>query len=180
MRYRRARISGGCYFITVVTHQRRELFNNEVVVELLRDAFRQVVKKYPFIIEAMVVLPDHLHSIWTLPQGDADYMTRWRLIKTYVTKAVSDKGAERLIRPTGYGKIMQPLWQHRYWEHVISSERDFRAHVDYIHYNTVRHGYVKRPGDWPLSSFELYVRCGLLASDWGASEVRFPEKVGRE
>ncbi len=180
MRDRRARVPGGCYFFTVVTRQRRKVFNSDVAVELLRDALRRVIKKHPFIIEAMVVLPDHLHGIWTLPQGDVDYMTRWRLIKTYVTKGVSDSNALRMIRPRDSGGLMQPLWQHRYWEHVITSERDFCAHVDYIHYNPVRHGYVGCPGDWQWSSFGHYVRRGLLDSDWGVSGVRFPESVGRE
>ena len=172
MRYRRARIPGGCYFFTVVTHQRCRLFVRDEQVEHLRFACRRVMEKYPFSIDAMVVLPDHLHCIWTLPPGDADFATRWRLIKTYVTKRMSDYGATHLIRPT--------VWQQRYWEHVIRDETDFRAHVDYIHYNPVRHGYVRMPADWAWSSFGLYVRRGVLTDDWGAGEIALPEGLGRE
>jgi len=180
MQYRRARVPGGCYFFTAVTHQRRKLFTCNAVVDQLRHAFRRVMNKYPFTIDAIVVLPDHLHCIWTLPAGDADFGTRWRLIKTYVTQGMSDYGALRLIRPTGRGEGMPSVWQHRYWEHVIGSETDFRAHVDYIHYNPVRHQYVSRPADWGWSSFGMYVRRGIYASDWGASEILLPESVGHE
>jgi len=172
MQYRRAFVPGGSYFFTVVTHQRHKLFTGDVPVELLRCAFRRVMEKYPFSIDAIVVLPDHLHCIWTLPPGDADFATRWRLIKTYMTRWMSDYAAAPLIRPT--------VWQKRYWEHVIRSEADFSAHIDYIHYNPVRHGYVSRPADWAWSSLGRYVRRGVLPGDWGSSEIRIPENVGRE
>jgi putative transposase len=156
MRYRRAFVPGGSYFFTVVTHQRHKLFTCDVSIDLLRHAFRKVMKKYPFSIDAIVILPDHIHCIWTLPPGDANFATRWRLIKTYMTQRMSDYAAAPLIRPT--------VWQKRYWEHAIRDETDFRAHVDYIHYNPVRHGYVRMP----------------VTSDWGAGEIALPEGVGRE
>jgi putative transposase len=174
MNYRRARAAGGCYFFTVVTHQRCKLFTSDASVGQLHHAFRLVMNKYPFTIDAIVILPDHLHCIWTLPPGDANFATRWRLIKTHMTKWMSGYGAVRLIRPTG------SVWQKRYWEHVIRSDEDFRAHVDYIHYNPVRHRYTNRPADWAWSSFGLYVRRGLLASDWGASDISISQSVGRE
>jgi len=180
MQYRRVRVPGGCYFFTAVTHQRHKLFTNDVTIGLLRQAFRRVMNKYPFSIDAIVVLPDHLHCIWTLPAGDSDFVTRWRLIKTYVTQGVSDYGASHLIRPTGKGDARKTIWQHRYWEHVISSGADFRAHVDYIHYNPGRHQYVNRPADWAWSSFGVYVRRGILENDWGTSEILLPESVGHE
>ena len=180
MRYRRAFVPGGRYFFTVVTNQRHKFFTHDAPVDCLHHAFRGVMSKYPFTIDAIVILPDHLHCIWTLPPGDAGYGMRWRLIKTCVTKRLSDYVATRLIRPIGSKVDLRSVWQHRYWEHVIRSDADFRAHVDYIHYNPVRHGYVSKPGDWVWSSFGLYVRRGVLTSDWGASEIVIPGSVGHE
>ncbi len=130
--------------------------------------------KYPFTINAMVVLPDHLHCVWTLPGNDADYATRWRLIKTGVTKAMLDERSHKLILPRG------KVWQPRYWEHLLRDAADYRAHIDYIHYNPVWHGYVDKPVDWPYSSFRHFVKKGVLPKEWGAGELGFPEDVGRE
>ena len=93
-------------------------------MDLLRDAFRAVRQQRLFDIDAIVILPDHWHCIWTLPEDDADFMTRWRLIKTWFSKR-SD---------------LKPIWQQRYWEHVLRDARDFAWHVEYIHYNPVKHG----------------------------------------
>ena len=180
MRYRRARVPGGCYFFTVVTHQRHKLFTSEAPVKLLRSAFRAVMRKHAFSIDAIVILPDHLHCIWTLPPGDADFARRWRLIKTAFTKHCPPDWCAVKPATARIGKGHRSVWQHRYWEHLIRDEADFRAHVEYIHYNPVRHQYVKRPADWVWSSFGLYVQRGVLASDWGATEISFPETVGRE
>ena len=130
---------------------------------LLRDAVRVVRQKRPFAIDAIVILPDHVHCIWTLPEDDADFMTRWRLIKTWFSKH-SD---------------LKPIWQQRYWEHVLRDERDFANHVDYIHYNPVKHGLVGKVIDWPYSSFHPYVRQGWCAADWGGNGVDMTG-VGRE
>ncbi|HHH43786.1 MAG TPA: transposase [Gammaproteobacteria bacterium] len=180
MRYRRARVPGGCYFFTLVTHQRCQLFGSEAAVNLLRTAFRSVMRKHPFSLDAIVVLPDHLHCIWTLPPGDADFARRWRLVKTAFTRRCSPAWYGGVPPATPVGKQGRQVWQRRYWEHVIRDEDDFRAHVDYIHYNPVRHGYVNRPADWAWSSFGRFVRRGVLASDWGATEICFAEGVGRE
>ena len=106
MQYRRAFGSGGCFFFTVVTADRRTLFGDDKNVETLREAFRAVRSKRPFTLDAVVVLPDHLHCIWTLPPGDADFATRWRLIKSWFTKhcvAGGPSGYASLTRPTGFG-----------------------------------------------------------------------------
>ena len=163
MRYRRSFQPGGSFFFTVVTAHRRPIFASADAIAMLREAFRVVRKARPFDIDAIVVLPDHLHCIWTLPDGDADFMTRWRLIKTWFSKHSAFKN----------------IWQHRYWEHLLRDERDFEHHVDYIHFNPVRHGLVNRVVEWPYSSFHQYVARGMYPVDWGGA---FSESaaVGRE
>lgn len=163
MRYRRAFQPGGSFFFTVVTAHRRPVFASATAVDLLRDAFRAVRQQRPFDIDAIVILPDHLHCIWTLPDGDADFMTRWRLIKTWFSKR-SD---------------LKHIWQQRYWEHVLRDARDFARHVEYIHYNPVKHGLVSKVIDWPYSSFHRYVASGWCAADWGGDGVDVAG-VGRE
>ena len=163
MRYRRAFQPGGSFFFTVVTAHRRPVFATAIAVDLLRDSFRAVRHQRPFAIDAIVILPDHLHCIWTLPEGDADFMTRWRLIKTWFSKRYD----------------LENVWQQRYWEHVLRDERDFANHVDYIHYNPVKHGLVSKVIDWPYSSFHRYVRQGWCAADWGGDGVDMAG-VGRE
>ena len=146
MQYRRAFVPGATYFFTVVTARRRPLFGDTAACSGLRQAFRRIAEQRPFTVNPIVVLPDHLHCLWTLPPGDADYSTRWRLIKTRVTR--------------WYG-AGHSLWQPRYWEHLIRDDSDYRQHVEYIHYNPVKHGYVTRSSEWPYSSFRRYVREGL-------------------
>jgi putative transposase len=139
MQYRRARIKGGTYFFTVNTHNKRTLFNDPENTELLRKTFRRVKKLHPFKIDAFILLPDHLHCIWTLPEGDKDYATRWRLIKTFFTKRCKDH-CKQIQSESRTKKKEQAIWQRRYWEHLIRDEDDFKKHVEYIHYNPVKHG----------------------------------------
>ncbi|MEA3278965.1 MAG: transposase [Pseudomonadota bacterium] len=179
MRYRRAFTPGGSFFFTVVTEQRRPIFGDTAIVDLLRDALRSVKESRPFDMDAMVVLPDHLHCIWTLPNGDADFATRWRLVKTWFTKHCNSELRTR-PDPSRSRRSEQAIWQHRYWEHLLRDERDFEGHVDYIHFNPVKHGYVARPRDWPHSSFHAFVAKGILPEDWGAASLLIPEGVGRE
>ena len=163
MRYRRTFQPGGSFFFTVVTAHRRPIFACADAVALLRQAFRVVRKARPFDIDAIVVLPDHLHCIWTLPDGDADFMTRWRLIKTWFSKRSAYKN----------------IWQKRYWEHVLRDEHDFENHVDYIHFNPVKHGLASCVVEWPYSSFHQYVTRGMYAVDWGGAFLA-SAGVGRE
>jgi putative transposase len=158
--YRRAHILGGCFFFTVVTHQRHPLFAEQRNVERLREGFRRTMAKHPFRIDAIVILPDHLHSVWRLPDGDSDFSLRWRLIKHYLAAgmpAPTNRRGEKLV------------WQRRFWEHAIRDEDDWRRHVDYVHYNPVKHGYVSRPEDWPWNSFARARQRGWYASGWGHS-----------
>lgn len=124
---------------------------------------RTTRQAHPFTIDAVVVLPDHLHIVMTLPQDDADFPTRWSLIKRRFTNAVVKAGVSIARHSNGE----YALWQRRFWEHTIRDERDFERHVDYIHFNPVKHGLVARVRDWPYSSFHHYVRRGVLPEDWG-------------
>ena len=161
--YRRNRVEGGCYFFTVTLRDR----SSEVLVrhvDLLRGAFRAVRAERRFTIDAIVILPDHLHTIWTLPDGDADYSGRWRAIKSYFTRQLRASGID--LKRDHRGEYR--LWQRRFWEHTIRDDRDYEHHVNYIHWNPVKHGLARRVIDWPYSSFHRYVRLGLLSRDWGS------------
>lgn len=168
MRYRRAFIPGGSFFFTAVTQCRRPLFDSDAAVSVLRSAFRAVRASRPFVIDAVVVMPDHLHCIWTLPPGDADFATRWRLLKTWFTKHCDP--ALRATATAHAARGERGLWQHRYWEHVLRDETDFIRHVEYIHYNPVKHGYVTSPVQWSHSSFHRYVEAGIYPVDWAGGE----------
>ena len=132
-------------------------------VALLRHAFRYVRRRHPFDIHAVVVLPDHLHSIWTLPEGDSDFALRWRLIKSAFSRGLP---VDERISASRASKGERGIWQRRYWEHTLRDEADFVRHADYIHFNPVKHGYVSRVCDWPYSSFSRMVRLGVYPLDW--------------
>jgi putative transposase len=162
--YIRAYVPGGSYFFTVaLLERRRHLLTDHI--SALRAAFVAVRSQRPFRIDAIVVLPDHLHCIWTLPPDDADYSTRWRLLKASFARAIAP--GERLSDHRQQ-KRERGIWQRRFWEHVIRDQRDFDVHLDYIHYNPVKHGWVLRVVDWPYSSFHRHVRAGLYPLDWAA------------
>ena len=170
--YRRNLVPGGTYFFTVTLRDRSSRLLIEHIGSL-RAAFREVKRKHPFHIDAIVILPEHLHTIWTLPEGDADYPGRWRAIKSAFTHAVVKSGVAVARNEKGE----YALWQRRYWEHTIADEDDFRHHADYIHFNPVKHGWVKQVADWPHSSFHQYVKQGMLPPDWAGSarEGKFGE-----
>jgi putative transposase len=146
--YRRLRIPGGCYFFTVNLEDRRsDLLVRHV--DVLRQAVHTVRRARPFHIDAFAVLPDHLHAVWTLPEGDADFPTRWRLIKKAFSRRLP-AGESR--SPSRVRRGERGIWQRRYWEHAIRDDPDFAAHVDYVHSNPVKHGLVEKPADWPYST----------------------------
>ena len=167
-RYRRADVAGGLYFFTVnLADRRSRLLIDEI--ESLHQINRAVKQAFPFETIAICVLPDHLHAVWQLPTGDGDFSARWQRIKAQFSKALpaSENRSESKRRKREKG-----IWQRRFWEHLVRDENDLRRHVDYIHYNPVKHGLVRRVGDWPYSSFHRYVRRGELAADWaGTSEA---------
>ena len=141
-------------------------------IDDLRSCYRHTKKQHPFEMNAVVILPDHLHCIWTLPPNDSDYSTRWRLIKSAFTRRLKQRGVR--VRKNRHGE--NDLWQRRYWEHTIKDQDDFNRHVDYIHFNPVKHGYVNAAAKWPYSSFQRYVDQGILSSAWGASGIDFDEE----
>jgi putative transposase len=160
--YRRYRVKGGSYFFTVnLAERKRKLLTEHAGI--LRDAFRTVKQAHPFQLDAVAVLPNHLHCIWTLPEGDDDFSLRWRQIKSAFSRAIETGERVSLSRA---GKQERGIWQRRFWEHAIRDEDDFRHHVDYIHYNPVKHGYVEKVADWPYSSFHRYVRLGIYPLGW--------------
>ena len=160
--YRRNFLGGGSYFFTVNLAERSSQLLTDHI-GLLRAAFRYTRARHPFSIEAIVVLPDHLHTIWTLPSVDADYPLRWRLIKTNFSRGLA-LGERRTKSRAEKGE--RGIWQRRYWEHTLRDERDYGRHVDYIHINPLKHGHVRCVKDWPHSSFHRYVRWGIYPIDW--------------
>jgi len=166
--YRRLRIPGGTYFFTVVTYQRQPFLTDSRCQNILADVIREVQVTHPFTMDAWVYLPDHLHCIWTLPEGDADYSKRWGLIKAGFSKQAKPfLQKEGFCPETRSRKREVAVWQKRFWEHVIRDESDLRNHLDYIHYNPVKHGLVERVKDWPYSSFHQFVGQGMYDVDWG-------------
>ncbi len=161
VRYRRNIVPGGTYFFTVTLADRTSsaLIDH---VDTLRMAFRMARQERPFAIDAIVVLPEHLHAIWTLPSNDGDFSGRWKRIKAHFTRRLVAAGvAVERRRDDEFA-----VWQSRFWEHTIRDEADFERHVDYAHFNPVKHGLVNRVRDWPYSSFHAYVRRGLMPADW--------------
>ena len=166
MEYRRHYQPGGWYFFTVVTYQRQPILTQPGNIACLRRAFRRVRKKRPFSIAAITILPDHLHTILKLPGIDSDFSTRWQMIKHDYSAAISTNTTARPLTR----KREQGIWQHRFWEHTIRDESDLRLHMDYVHYNAVKHGYVTRPSAWPYCSFIHAVNKGWYPENWGQQE----------
>lgn len=152
MQYRRVYVEGGCYFFTLALADRKsDLLVREI--DCLRAAFKTVKQNHPFEINAMVIMPDHLHCLWTLPPTDCDYSTRWALIKANFSRTITKTEP---IEPTHLKKGERGIWQRRFWEHTIRDERDFYNHIEYIHNNPVKHGYVSNAQDWPYSSIHQF------------------------
>lgn len=160
--YRRNFIAAGSFFFTVNLEDRRQSLLTDNIA-LLRSAFRYARVRHPFTIDAIVVLPDHLHAVWTMPEGDADYALRWRLIKSSFSRVLPHG---ETVSTSRAAKGERGIWQRRYWEHTLRDEDDYARHVDYIHFNPVKHGHVRRVRDWPYSSFHRMVRLGVYPEDW--------------
>jgi putative transposase len=169
--YRRNRVPGATYFFTVNLFDRRsELLVTHVA--LLREVVRRVRDRTPFHIDTWVVLPDHMHCLWTLPPDDSDFPGRWRAIKIAFSKAIpTSEARSQVMRRRGE----RGIWQRRYWEHTIRDERDYAAHMDYIHFNPVKHGYVENTSDWPFSSFRRCVAAGLYPMSWAGDDGKIAE-----
>lgn len=186
--YRRARQKNGQYFFTVVTGNRNPVLVHEPIRQALREAIQQVREDLPFAIDAWVLLPDHMHCIWTLPEGDNGYGKRWSIIKRLVSKTVAGvTGSPLPADPQKYGKAgcavrtvlptrsqqkrrESGFWQRRFWEHLIRDRNDLRRHLDYIHFNPVKHNLSSSAADWPYSTFHRYVKEGMYPMDWGRNK----------
>jgi putative transposase len=172
--YRRNLVPGATWFFTVnLANRRSGLLATRI--DALRAAFRYARLRHPFTIDAIVILPDHVHAIWTLPGGDADFPTRWRLIKSHFARVVPPGEP---ISQSRRRKSERGVWQRRYWEHTIRDLEDFGRHADYIHFNPVKHGHVGRVRDWPYSLFHRMVRLGILAEDWAGDASAVSDDFG--
>lgn len=165
--YRRNRVPGGTYFFTVnLLNRTSGLLVKHI--DAFREAVRQVREKRPFHIDAWVVLPDHMHCVWTLPHDDNDYSSRWKAIKIAFAKSLPKTERMSAVRVR---KGERGIWQRRFWEHTIRDDRDYQAHVDYVHINPVKHGLVRAVRDWPYSSFHRFVEAGIYPVDWATELI---------
>ena len=168
-------VPGGTYFFTLVTARRAPLFANDLARRLLGNILRETRDQAPLATVAVVLLPNHLHTVWTLPSGDRNYPVRWQSIKAKFTAKWIEAGGQEQIVSNGYGRQRRRgVWQPRYMEHTIRDETDLENHVDYIHYNPVKHGLVRCPKDWPWSSFHRFVKSGQYELEWGALDRPTP------
>lgn len=170
--YRRIKLEGGTYFFTVVTYHRCPILIDATAREIFHTAWDDTRVRFPFETIAVCLLPDHLHCIWKLPDGDANYAIRWSLIKGLFSKEYQQKigpGEER--NASRINRKEAAIWQRRFWEHTIDGERDLENHFDYIHYNPIKHGLVDRAVDWKWSSFHRYVREGIYDRNWIGGDV---------
>jgi putative transposase len=173
-RYRRTGIEGGTFFFTIALADRSsDLLSREI--DRLRSAYRSVRTRFPFETIAICILPDHIHAMWSLPDGDRDFSTRWMLIKSGFSRGLPPADSRSSSK---IAKREKGIWQRRYWEHAIRDDRDFERHVDYIHYNPVKHGLVSRVADWPHSSFHHFVERGILPLDWGGEAAADTDNFG--
>lgn len=164
--YRRAKFQGGYYFFTVVTYKRKKLFNDEKARNILREAFTQMKIRYDYETIALCLLPEHLHCIWKLPDGDCDFSIRWAYVKGQFSRKFRQQAVQKL--PVNHSRIRKgelQIWQRRFWEHYIRDEKDLQRHVDYIHYNPMKHGLVKDVSLWPWSTYHKYVIDGMYQDD---------------
>jgi putative transposase len=176
-RYRRNFVPGGTYFFTVVTNRRRPFLTSDIARRSLRTALRRVRSRHPFTIDAIVLLPDHLHTVWTLPPQDAAYPLRWKRIKERFTSAyLANGGEEASVSASRHAKGERGVWQRRYYEHTVRDDVDLKHRVDYVHINPLKHGLVTRVVDWPWSSFHRYVTLGEYTPDWGADPTFYGDE----
>jgi putative transposase len=176
--YRRTYLPGATYFFTVKTLDRRPILTRENGRAALRRAITDIQAKHPFVNIAWVLLPDHLHAIWRLPEKDSNFSLRWSLIKQQVSRQCAVDAGLVSANASQQKRHERAFWQRRFWEHVIRDENDFERHVDYIHYNPVKHGYVQRTVDWPYSTFHQYVRRGVYPADWATADEDGPINFG--
>jgi len=169
---------GGAYFFTLVTFNRLPILTSDPARSLLRSAWLDVRKRFPFTTVAICLLPEHLHCIWTLPEDDQNYSLRWKEIKRLFTRGyLREIGPGEVRNSSRQTRGEAAIWQRRFWEHTLRDEDDLHRHMDYIHFNPVKHGMVKRVSEWPWSSFHRYVKMGYYDLDWGPPEEKAEGKA---
>jgi putative transposase len=176
--YRRTHTPRGTYFFTVKTYERQPVLTHERCRIALREAIAEVRGVHSFETIAWVLLPDHLHTIWRMPENDADFSLRWSLIKQRVTRQCADEVSDAAFTRSRMKRHEGTFWQRRFWEHMIRDDTDLRHHIDFIHYNPVKHGYVPRVADWPYSTFHRYVNRGIYPTDWASAEDTLDQPFG--
>ncbi len=177
--YLRVYIKGATVFFTVVTHKRNPVFQDDVAINLLRQCIQKTMNMYPFKMDAIVILLDHLHTIWTLPENDFDFSIRWKRIKSLFSRNYHNLLVES-VSESMRRKNEKGVWQRRFWEHVVKDQEDFNRLCDYIHYNPVKHGLVNSPWEWKHSSFRKHVEFGSYSKDWGQSEIKELQEMDYE
>ena len=176
--FRRA-THGTTYFFTVVSYNRRAILCDTPIRDALRQAIITTATRFPFTIDAWVLMPDHLHAIWTLPADDVDYSRRWALIKRFVSKQCGGLYQDNeQLSASSIAKRESNIWQRRFWEHVIRDDNDFEQHMNYLHYNPIKHGLVNSLTDWEYSTFHRYVANGVYPLNWGNTELNFNNDFG--
>jgi putative transposase len=166
--YKRARLEGGTYFFTVVTYNRMPFLTTPLARRCLSKAFALTKKRYPFKLDAICLLPNHLHCIWTLPESDTDFSKRWSFLKTAFSRLyLNSGGVQGTKNASRKARHEAAIWQRRFWEHLIRDEKDFYRHLDYIHYNPVKHDFAKSPAEWKWSTFSRYVKANVYPENWG-------------
>jgi putative transposase len=169
--WRRAYVPGGSFFFSLVTDGRARFLCDVPARPLPGSLLRRCKMRWPFQTDAIVLLPDHLHAIWSLPPDDTNYSARWGWIKKEFTKAWLGLGGREQPQTEGRRRDgRRGVSLPKFWEHTLQSDDDFEHHFDYIHYNPVKHGLVARPGDWPWSSFHRWVRAGICPPNWGSAD----------
>ena len=169
--YRRNYVPGGTYFFTIVTYLRQNFLTDELARDCLHEAIAEIQARWPFDIVAIVLLPDHFHTVWTLPRSDAHYSRRLRRIKEEFTRRYLERGG--VESPQSASRVShgeRGVWQRRFWEHTIDDEEDLQRSVDYIHWNPRKHRLVRQVNDWPWSSFHRYVQEGEYEREWGGTD----------
>ncbi|MGR8980108.1 MAG: REP-associated tyrosine transposase [Gammaproteobacteria bacterium] len=177
--YRRCYVPGGSYFFTVVTERRAGILANDLAQGCLREAIRHCRQRLPFHVDALVLMPDHLHIIWTMPPDDYDYSKRWGIIKKYFTQTwLNLDGTEQSVTASNLRYRRRGIWQRQFWEHALRDERDYQTHFDYLHFNPVKHGLVNNVREWPYSSFHYWVRKGVYTDCWGSTIEDYANLAG--
>jgi len=166
--YRRVYVPGGTYFFTVVTYQHRKIFHDPQACELLKVIWSKVIKNFPFTTNTFCLLPDHFHCVITLPQNDTNFSIRLREIKRLFSVSFHDE-KNNSLNCSRQKRSEKNIWQRRFWDHLIRNEKDFNNHIEYTHFNPVKHGYVNQVKDWEYSSFHKYVKSGWIDPNWGVT-----------